>query len=133
MVVTLGQQYNIGEKPTVILYTYINRNAGTPEKQRKQKHCSTYYAKLRTTHHGMLLQILGAWCKSPNQRILSYKDALQRTQCESIEATVRTRRLLWAGALLRTGDHRLPKRVMSGELENAGKHEGERVDGLRGR
>ena len=23
MVVTLGQQYNIGEKPTVILYTYI--------------------------------------------------------------------------------------------------------------
>ena len=38
MVVTLGQQYNIGEKPTVILYTYIiiNRHAGTPEKQRKQ-------------------------------------------------------------------------------------------------
>ena len=32
MVVTLGQQYNIGEKPTVILYTYINRLAGTPEK-----------------------------------------------------------------------------------------------------
>ena len=38
-----------------------------------------------------------------------------------IETTVRTRRLLWAGALLRMGDHRLPKRVMSGELENAGK------------
>ena len=36
-----------------------------------------------------------------------------------------------------TGDDRLPKRVMSGELENAGKHEpggeGERMDGLRGR
>ena len=32
--VTLGQQYNIGEKPTIILYTYIiNRHAGTPEKQ----------------------------------------------------------------------------------------------------
>ena len=27
--VTLGQQYNIGEKLTVILYTYINRHAGT--------------------------------------------------------------------------------------------------------
>ena len=26
-----------------------------------------------------------------------------------------------AGALLRMGDHRLPKRVMSGELEKAGK------------
>ena len=34
------------------------------------------------------------------------------------------------------GDHRLPKRVVSGELENAGKRgpgEGEIVDGLRGR
>ena len=80
-----------------------------------------HYAKLRTIHHRMLLRILGAWSKSPNKRILSYKDALQRTQCESIETTVRTRRLLWAGALLRMGDHRLPKRVMSGELGNAGK------------
>ena len=41
MVVTLGQQYNVGEKPIVILYTYINRHAGTPEKQQKQKQCST--------------------------------------------------------------------------------------------
>ena len=40
MVVTLGQQYNAGEKPTVILYTYINRHAGTPEKQRRQN-CTT--------------------------------------------------------------------------------------------
>ena len=28
MVVTMGQQYNVGEKPTVIMYTYINRHAG---------------------------------------------------------------------------------------------------------
>ena len=32
-VVTSGQQYNIGEKPTVILYTYINRHAVTPKPQ----------------------------------------------------------------------------------------------------
>ena len=38
MEITLGQQYNVGEKPTVILYSYINRHAGTPEKQRQ---CST--------------------------------------------------------------------------------------------
>ena len=31
MVVTLGQQYNVGEKPTVILHIYINQHAGTPE------------------------------------------------------------------------------------------------------
>ena len=30
MVVTLGQQYNVGEKPAVILYTYINRHAEPP-------------------------------------------------------------------------------------------------------
>ena len=36
MVVTLGQQYNVGEKPTVILYTYIDSRAVTPEKQQKQ-------------------------------------------------------------------------------------------------
>ena len=66
------------------------------------------YAKLRTTHHRMLLRILGAWCKSPNKRVLSYKDAFQRTECESIETTVRKRMLLWAGALLRMGGNRLP-------------------------
>ena len=29
----LGRQYNIGEKPSVILYTYINLHAGTPQPQ----------------------------------------------------------------------------------------------------
>ena len=34
-VTTSGQQYNIGEKPSVILYTYIiiNLHAGTPKPQ----------------------------------------------------------------------------------------------------
>ena len=43
MEITLGQQYNGGEKPNVILYTYINRHAGTPEKivKTKQRQCST--------------------------------------------------------------------------------------------
>ena len=42
MVVTLGQQYNVGKKPAVILDTYINRHAGTPERHQKQniKQCS---------------------------------------------------------------------------------------------
>ena len=37
----IGQQYNVGEKPTVILHTYINRHAGTPEKQRRQNSTSS--------------------------------------------------------------------------------------------
>ena len=37
MVVTLGQQYSVGEKPTVILYTnVINRHAATPDRKQKQ-------------------------------------------------------------------------------------------------
>ena len=36
MQITLAQQYSVGEKPTVILYIYINRHAGTPEKYEKQ-------------------------------------------------------------------------------------------------
>ena len=32
VVVTLSQQYNIGEKLTVIFYYIINHHAGTPEK-----------------------------------------------------------------------------------------------------
>ena len=30
LIVTLGQQYSVGGRPTVILYTYINRHAGPP-------------------------------------------------------------------------------------------------------
>ena len=30
MEITLGQQYNVGEKPTVILYTYINHHHAQP-------------------------------------------------------------------------------------------------------
>ena len=37
MVVKLGQQYNTGEEPTVMLYTYyINRHAGTPDKNKTE-------------------------------------------------------------------------------------------------
>ena len=43
MVVTLGQQYNVREKPTVILYAYINRHAERHQKdsKNKQNQCST--------------------------------------------------------------------------------------------
>ena len=41
--------------------------------------------------------------------------------CESIGTIMRTRKLLWSGALLRMGDHRLPERVVSRDLEKAGK------------
>ena len=56
----------------------------------RQKH----YAKLRTVHHRVLLHIIGAQRKRLDHRMTSYKRALEITGCESIETTLRTRRLL---------------------------------------
>ena len=42
MQMTLGPQYNVGEKPTVILYIFINRPQGHQKNVRKnQRQCST--------------------------------------------------------------------------------------------
>ena len=87
--------------------------------------CSTWtlrqehYAKLCTVHHRVLLRIIGAQRKRPDHRMTSYNRALEITVCESIETTLRTRRLLWAGTLLRMSGGRLPKRIMFGNLEGA--------------
>ena len=87
--------------------------------------CSTWalsqehYAKLRTVHHRVLLRIIGAQRKRPDHRMTSYNRALEITGCESIGTTLRTIRLLWAGALLRMSGGRLPKRIVFGNLECA--------------
>ena len=60
-----------------------------------------HYAKLRTVHHRVLLCIIGAQRKRPDHRMTSYNRALEITGRESIETTLRTRNLLWAGTLLR--------------------------------
>ena len=43
MQITLGQQYNVGEKPTVILYIYINRHGRDTRKTLKtnRRQCNT--------------------------------------------------------------------------------------------
>ena len=87
--------------------------------------CSTWtlrqehYAKLRTVHHRVLLRIIGAQRKRPDHRMTSYNRALEITRCESIETTLRTRRLLGAGTLIRMSGGRLPRRIMFGNLEGA--------------
>ena len=78
-----------------------------------------HYAKLLTVHHRVLLRIIGAQRKRPDHRMTSYNRALDITACESIETTLRTRRLLWAGTLLRMSGGRLPKRVVFGNVEGA--------------
>ena len=87
--------------------------------------CSTWtlrqehYAKLRTVHHRVLLRIIRAQRKRPDHRMTSYNRALEITGCESIKTTLGTRRLLWAGMILRMSGGRLPKRTVFGNLDGA--------------
>ena len=60
-----------------------------------------YCAKLRTVHHRVLLRIIGAHRERSDHRMTLYNRALELTGCESIETTLRTRRLLWAGSFIR--------------------------------
>ena len=77
-----------------------------------------HYAKLPTVYHRVLLRIIGAQRKRPDHRMTSFNRALEITGCESIETTLRTRRLLlWAGTLLRMSGGRLPKQIVFGNLE----------------
>ena len=49
----------------------------------------------------------------------SYKSALEITRCESIETTLRTRRLLWVRPLIQISGGRLPNQIMFRNLESA--------------
>ena len=57
--------------------------------------------------------------KRQDHRMTSYNRALEITRCESIETTLRTRKRLWAGTLLRMSGGRLPKRIVFENLEGA--------------
>ena len=58
MVVTLGQQYHVGEKPTDVLYTYIDRQAGTPSKTKTKYTMSLDYSYTSISDEGYLQDIL---------------------------------------------------------------------------
>ena len=73
----------------------------------------------RNTTPNSALYTTGAQRKKPDQRTTSYNRALEITRCESIETTLRTKRLLWAGTLIRMSGGRLPKRIVFGNLEGA--------------
>ena len=74
------------------------------------------YGRLRKAHHQMLLRCLGWRKRKREDHILSYANALLRTDSESVETTVHRRRILFAGFVARMGEERLPRRVMFGEM-----------------
>ena len=75
-----------------------------------------HYRLIRRTHHRLLLRVIGYRCERGTYRQLSYAQALKKTGCQSMEATIRQRRLLFAGATARQPAGRLPKRLMDGKL-----------------
>ena len=85
---------------------------------------NTHYRQLRTTHHKLLLRVIGYHRVHGTYRKMSYakaRKALKKTESQSVEATIRQRRLLFAGALARQDDKRLPKRLLFAErLERGG-------------
>ena len=68
---------------------------------------NAHYRQLRTTHHKLLLRVIGYRRVRGTHRKMSYAKALKKTGSRSVEATIRQRRLLFARALARQGDKRL--------------------------
>ena len=74
------------------------------------------YGRLRKAHHQMLHRCLGWRKRKREDHVLSYASALLRTDSESVETTVRRRKILFAGFVARMGEERLPRRVIFGEM-----------------
>ena len=70
---------------------------------------------LRRTHHRLLLRFIGYRRERGTYRQLSYAQALKETGCQSVEVSIRQRRLLFAGAMARQPAGRLPKRLIDGK------------------
>ena len=75
-----------------------------------------HYDMLRRAHYRFLTRCIG-WRKHTRaNHPISYLDTFIKTRSESIEATLRKRRILFAGFVARMEDTRIPKCVMFGEL-----------------
>ena len=75
-----------------------------------------HYDTLRRAHHRFLTRCIG-WRKNNRaDHPISYLDPLIKMGSESIETTLRRRRILFAGLVARMEDTRLPKCVMFGEM-----------------
>ena len=75
-----------------------------------------HYDTLRRAHHRFLTRCIGWRKHNRTDHPISYLDTLLKTGSESIEATLRRRRILFAGFVARMEDTRLPKCVMFGEM-----------------
>ena len=75
-----------------------------------------HYDTLRRADHRLLTRCIGWRKHNRADHPISYLDTLIKTGSESIEATLRRRRILFAGFVVRMEDTRLLTCVMLGEL-----------------
>ena len=71
-----------------------------------------HYDTLRRAHHRFLTRCIGWRKHNRADHPISYLNTLMKTGSDSIEATLRRRRILFAGFVARMEDTRLPKCVM---------------------
>ena len=75
-----------------------------------------HYDTLRRAHHRILTRGIGWRKHNRADHPISYLDTLVKMGSESIEATLRRRRILFAGFVARMEHTRLPKSAMFGEM-----------------
>ena len=75
-----------------------------------------HYDTPRRAHHRFLTRCVGWQKHNRADQPIFYLDTLIKTGGESIDATLRRRRILFAEFVARMEDTRLPKCVMFGEL-----------------
>ena len=78
--------------------------------------CTCHYDTLRRAHHSFLTRCIDWRKHNRTGHPISCLDTLINTGSESIEATLRRRRILFAGFVARIEDTRLSKCVMFGEM-----------------
>ena len=120
-IVAAGQRYN---KPVTVVPLDLKVKLLRSEALEALLYgCDTWtlrrkdYDKLRTHHHPILLRCISFQRKERMDHLPSYHLALEKTGRESIETTVRRRRLALAASIFRLDDHRLPQRLMGGDFE----------------
>ena len=75
-----------------------------------------HFAELRAPHYSFFLRIIGFQGRQRTDHLMSYAEALKKAQCESVERSIRKRRLLLSGAVQRTHNEQLTRRVMFGTM-----------------
>ena len=80
-----------------------------------------HYDTLRRAYHSFLTRCIGWRKKNHADHPISSLDTLIKAGSESIEATLRRRRILFARFVARMEDTRLPKCVMFGEMVGGGR------------